>query len=291
MSCSTTTSECSPSSAEEQLGGALGFLVGHAGHRLVEQQQLRVLHQQHADLQPLLLAVAQQAGGALRARPSGGCASAPRRCGRAARRSGARTATRARGDRPRARVRGSRTPSAARRPWASGTCGRCRSARCRARFRRSRSMLEPKKMPCRRRAFVLPVMQSIIVVLPAPLGPMMQRSSPTLMVSDSAFSALKPSKLTVMSSRYSATPWAKSGHPGAQHAARRRRRGRRQPVPSARPCAAQAFAARDAFFHQVRRHASFFRLQQADEPVRQEQRHRDEQRAEEVQPELRERPR
>jgi hypothetical protein len=46
---------------EEQLGGAGGFLVGHAGHGLVEQQQLGVLHQQHADLQPLLLAVAQVA--------------------------------------------------------------------------------------------------------------------------------------------------------------------------------------------------------------------------------------
>ena len=50
---------------QEQLGGALGFLVGHAGHRLVEQQQLGVLHQQHADLQPLLLAVREQAGRAL----------------------------------------------------------------------------------------------------------------------------------------------------------------------------------------------------------------------------------
>ena len=60
---------------------------------------------------------------------------------------------------------------------------------------RSRSMVEPKKaLPASGR--VLPVMTSIIVVLPAPLGPMMQRSSPTLMVRVSAFSALKPSKLT-----------------------------------------------------------------------------------------------
>jgi hypothetical protein len=49
--------------AHEQLGGALGLVVGHAGHRFVEQQQLRVLHQQHADLQPLLLAVGEQPGG------------------------------------------------------------------------------------------------------------------------------------------------------------------------------------------------------------------------------------
>ena len=50
---------------QEQLGRALGLLVGHASHRLVEQQQLGVLHQQHADLQPLLLAMAEQAGAAL----------------------------------------------------------------------------------------------------------------------------------------------------------------------------------------------------------------------------------
>src|SRR3989344_5976182 len=50
---------------QKKLGGALGFFVGHAGHGLVEQQQLGVLHQQHADLEPLLLAVRKQAGRAL----------------------------------------------------------------------------------------------------------------------------------------------------------------------------------------------------------------------------------
>jgi hypothetical protein len=61
-------------------------------------------------------------------------------------------------------------------------------------------MVWPKKtVPSSGR--VLPVMTSIIVVLPAPLGPMMQRSSPASMVSDSLLSARKPSKLTVMSSR------------------------------------------------------------------------------------------
>ena len=48
---------------------------------------------------------------------------------------------------------------------------------------------------------VLPVITSIIVVLPAPLGPMMQRSSPASIESVSLFRARKPSKLTVMSSR------------------------------------------------------------------------------------------
>ena len=47
---------------ETEFGRALGFFIRHAGHRLVEQQQLGVLHQQHADLEPLLLPVAQVAG-------------------------------------------------------------------------------------------------------------------------------------------------------------------------------------------------------------------------------------
>ncbi len=63
-----------------------------------------------------------------------------------------------------------------------------------------RSMVWPKNaVPASGR--VLPVMTSIIVVLPAPFGPMMQRSSPTAMSSVSALSALKPSKLTLMASR------------------------------------------------------------------------------------------
>ena len=41
----------------EQLARRLAFFLAHAGHRFVEQQQPAVLHQQHADLQPLLLAV------------------------------------------------------------------------------------------------------------------------------------------------------------------------------------------------------------------------------------------
>ncbi len=71
--------------------------------------------------------------------------------------------------------------------------------------RRVRSNVWPKNaVPASGR--VLPVMTSIIVVLPAPLGPMMQRSSPRSIVSESALSALKPSKLTVMSSRYRIGP-------------------------------------------------------------------------------------
>jgi hypothetical protein len=65
MSCSTTTSECLPARVREQFAGAFRFLVGHAGHGFVEEQQLRLLHQQHADLQPLLLAVRKQAGQAV----------------------------------------------------------------------------------------------------------------------------------------------------------------------------------------------------------------------------------
>ncbi len=80
-----------------------------------------------------------------------------------------------------ARARGSRTPLGPRTPSASGTCGRCRRARSAARAGAVRSMVWPKNaVPASGR--VLPVMTSIIVVLPAPFGPMMQRSSPTSIV-------------------------------------------------------------------------------------------------------------
>ncbi|MNH76804.1 hypothetical protein D3C73_290880 [compost metagenome] len=46
----------------EQFSGELGFCIGHARHRLIEQEQLRVLHQQHADLEKLLLTMREQPG-------------------------------------------------------------------------------------------------------------------------------------------------------------------------------------------------------------------------------------
>ena len=52
----------SPRNVADQFGGGEGFGVGHAGDRLVDQQQLRVVRQQHADLEPLLLAVRKGAG-------------------------------------------------------------------------------------------------------------------------------------------------------------------------------------------------------------------------------------
>ena len=42
---------------QQELGRALDLMRRHAGHRLVDQQQFRVLHQQHADFEPLLLPV------------------------------------------------------------------------------------------------------------------------------------------------------------------------------------------------------------------------------------------
>ena len=66
--------------------------------------------------------------------------------------------------------------------------------------RRVRSFASPKNAsPVSGRVF--PVITSIIVVLPAPLGPMMQRNSPGSMINESPASALKPSKLTVTPSR------------------------------------------------------------------------------------------
>ena len=48
--------------AQQQFAGAVGFLIGHAGRRFVHEQELRILRQEHADLQPLLLAVGEGAG-------------------------------------------------------------------------------------------------------------------------------------------------------------------------------------------------------------------------------------
>ncbi len=65
---------------------------------------------------------------------------------------------------------------------------------------RVRSSVWPKKArPWSGR--VRPVITSIMVVLPAPFGPMTQRSSPTFTYSVRRSSALKPSKETVISSR------------------------------------------------------------------------------------------
>ena len=52
---------------QKQLRCAHGFFIRHTGHGLIEQKQLRVLHQQHADLQPLLLAMAQVSSHAVHA--------------------------------------------------------------------------------------------------------------------------------------------------------------------------------------------------------------------------------
>src|SRR5579863_1459306 len=53
---------------EQEFGCALDFLWRHARHRLVYQEQLRVLHQQHANFEPLLLTVRKNSpqGSALR---------------------------------------------------------------------------------------------------------------------------------------------------------------------------------------------------------------------------------
>ena len=63
---------------------------------------------------------------------------------------------------------------------ASGTCGRCRASAISGsvRFKQSDAAAERTRPASGR---VLPVITSIIVVLPAPFGPMMQRSSPTSM--------------------------------------------------------------------------------------------------------------
>ena len=57
-----TTMVCLPARREQQFAGLVRLLVGHAGGGFVDEQQLGVLREQHADLQPLLLAVGERAG-------------------------------------------------------------------------------------------------------------------------------------------------------------------------------------------------------------------------------------
>src|SRR5229473_6098486 len=57
ISCSTTHDRVLARQRQQELGRALDLVRRHAGNRLVNQEQLRVLHQQHADFEPLLLAV------------------------------------------------------------------------------------------------------------------------------------------------------------------------------------------------------------------------------------------
>ena len=144
MSCSTTTTRVPAGEREAELGGAHRFLVGHAGDRLVQQQQSRLLHQQHPDLEPLLLAVRQQSGRSIGLRGELDQARASRRSGRGRRARAARGSSCARACRPSSRARDSRRPNAARTPSASGTCGRCRRERSRLRSTASRSIVCPK---------------------------------------------------------------------------------------------------------------------------------------------------
>jgi hypothetical protein len=69
MSCSTTTTERVLAISLSRIAVSGRLRIGHAGHRLVDQKQLRLLRQKHADLQPLLLAV-REIGGQIVARAS-----------------------------------------------------------------------------------------------------------------------------------------------------------------------------------------------------------------------------
>ena len=60
-----------------------------------------------------------------------------------------------------------------------------------------RSMLPRSNSTSPASGLVLPVMMSIIVVLPAPFGPMMARISPGASSSDRLLMARKPSKVTL----------------------------------------------------------------------------------------------
>ena len=51
-----------PSQTEKKIPSLSRFLVGHAGCRLINQEKLSVLREQHADLEPLFLPVSEISG-------------------------------------------------------------------------------------------------------------------------------------------------------------------------------------------------------------------------------------
>ena len=192
MSCSTTTTVRSAPMRRNRFAGLLAFLRAHPGHRLVEQQHVGVLHQQHADLQPLLLPVRQHAGRAGRPGRSGRwCPAPPRSPGSTPTRR--RSSVHAGRPAPAAMSRFCSTVSSRRR-WPSGTSGptpepgdlvHLLAEQFHARLAR------PTRSPA-----TSPVIASITVVLPAPLGPIRNRRSPWNSVRSTSLTALNPSKPT-----------------------------------------------------------------------------------------------
>ena len=179
----------------QQLGGLLRLGVGHAGDRLVDEQQLRVLREQHADLEPLLLAVADRLPARrLRGVGRGGSSPESRRC--------APTSPLL----PRQNSVPATLRSAFSASWRLSSHGvalehgRLLELAADAELGDARPRRAGSGRCCRRTApspssgLVLPVMMSIIVVLPAPFGPMMARISPGASVSDRLLRAWKPSK-------------------------------------------------------------------------------------------------
>ena len=178
MSCSMTTTVWSRAISREQLARPLPLRPGSCRPPARPAAAARgSLDEQHADLQPLPLAVREHPG-----RPVGQAAP-DRWCQRRARprrrrptapaRAGARSAG---GSSPPGR--GSPARSAARRRPTSGRSGRRPAARSRARAGRPAPGRRSATVPAV--GLVRPVITSTSVVLPAPLGPMRNRSSPWL---------------------------------------------------------------------------------------------------------------
>ena len=172
--------ECSPasernSSAVRSVSSSVMPATGSS-----TSSSLRLLHEQHADLEPLLLPVREQPGRRGPRRPSRpivsqDVAAMRSRCSssRAARRACARTRLSAL--QRELEVLEHRVVLEHRRLLELAADARARDLR----LRHAREVdASGRRTPCPASGRVLPVITSIIVVLPAPLGPMMQRSSP-----------------------------------------------------------------------------------------------------------------
>ena len=217
----------------QQLAGAVALGARQAGDRLVEQHQPRRLDQQHADLEPLLLAVRQQPARVLDLRRQArqfqrvgdAVAGSRRDSGRSSRQPPWRSQAARHFQVLAHRQAGERWP-------ASGTCGPCRAAPAGAAAGAARRA--PSNVTRPRCGRVLPLMTSISVVLPAPFGSDQKAQLATLRAKLRSSSTRTPSKLMLTLCTSQQAHAATSTLPQVRARAQRRRRAaeRRRAVKS-----------------------------------------------------------
>jgi len=177
ISCSTTITVRSPARPPQRAPRCYPSRSGSCGHVFVDEQDLRVPARGACRSRALLVAVREEPGAAMGGVFKPVDSSAPfdelfLGAADSAERLRIRRACRRR------RARGSRRRVTVEDGWAAGTCGRRRAARCATRAWLRELDFLASRVNGPRSGFRFAGDTSMSVVLPAPFGPMMQRSSP-----------------------------------------------------------------------------------------------------------------